>query len=266
MTEHETAPSVPGTEVGNDVELVGWWRFDEASGTRADDRSGHGHKLTATGDPAWTAGGRFGGGVAVDGDGQWLSADGPVVKSDEGFSIAAWVRLDSAVMGSEVALKPDWYAVTAVSQDGPSHSSFYLGARLIEQKHQDAPSTYILRWNFTASPENPAGTFDWQHAHARRPIEAAELDQWVLLVGVYDPATGTARVYVPGNDDSGEKTLPDGWPKWNAPGGFQVGRGKFREEPVDQWPGSIGQVRAYRGLLTAADAASLYTQDKLAGA
>lgn len=266
MTEHESVGSDPGADAGQPVKLVGWWRFDEASGAQADDLSGHGHKLTTTGGPAWTAGGRFGGGVALDGANQWLSTDGPVVRSDESFSIAAWVRLDSAVMGGVLALQPDWYAITAVSQDGPSHSPFYLGARLIEQPQPGGSSTYSLRWNLTASPANPGGSVDWMHAHAQRPVDVSELDQWVLLVGVYDPAAGKARLYVPGNEDGGEAVLPEGWPKWNAEGSFQLGQARYRDAEADQWPGSIGQVRAYSGVLTVADAASLYAEDKLAGA
>jgi len=247
-------------------DLVGWWRFDQGSGPEAEDLSSHGHDLAATGAPAWTDGGRFGGGVAFDGVSQWLSTDGPVVRSDQSFSIAAWVRLDSAVLGGELALQPDWFAVTAVSQDGPSHSPFYLGARLIEEPQPDGSMNYSLRWNFTAAPVDGSetGPVDWIHAHAQRPIDVSELDRWVLLVGVYDLEAGQARLYVPGNEDSGEADLPGGWPFWRADGGFQLGQARFRDATSDQWPGSVGQVRAYSGVLSASDAESLYAADTLA--
>jgi Concanavalin A-like lectin/glucanases superfamily len=252
-------------ENGHHVKLVGWWNFDEAEGPAAEDRSGHGHKLTPTGGPKWTAGGRFGGGVALDGASQWLSTAGPVIKSDESFSIAAWVRLDSSVMGDELALQPDWYAITAVSQDGPLISPFYLGARLIAQPAADGSTTQSLRWNFTASPvDGETAKVEWAAAHSQRPIDVSELDQWVLLVGVYDLEAAVARLYVPSKSDGGECPLEQPWTKWHAEGPFRLGQARYRAAEADQWPGSVGQVRAYSGVLTAADAESLYANDTLA--
>jgi hypothetical protein len=251
------------------VRLLGWWRFDEAAGESVADLSGHGHPLTLTGGPVWVAGGKFGGGYALDGTTQWLSTDGPVVDSDKSLSIAAWVRLDSAVLGGELALQPDWYAVTAVSQDGPaaspSNSPFYLGARLIDNPLKSG-TNYTMRWNFTASPaEGTEHEFDWSHAYSQQVIDVSELDQWVLLVGVYDLATGLLRLYVPGNNDEGATRLPENWPAWRADRGLQLGQARFRGDIADQWPGSIGQIRMYSGVLTKEDAARLYAEDKLAG-
>ena len=42
------------------AELVGWWRFDEGSGTIANDSSGNGNDGTFYGDPQWVIG-YFGG-------------------------------------------------------------------------------------------------------------------------------------------------------------------------------------------------------------
>jgi hypothetical protein len=218
------------------------------------------------GGPTWTSGGKFGGGYALDGTNQWLSTARPVVRSDQSLSVAAWVRLDSAVMGKALALPPDWYAVTAVSQDGPSHSPFYLGIRLIDNPVH-SKTNYTMRWNFTAAPVDGSetGPVEWCHAFSQRLVDIAEMDQWVLLVGVYDLDAGYVRLYVPGNDDSAETRLPSAWPWWRADGGLQLGQARFRDEVSDQWPGSIGSVRVYSGVLTAEDAASLYAEDRLAG-
>ncbi|MEJ3746438.1 LmbU family transcriptional regulator [Actinomycetes bacterium KLBMP 9797] len=266
----DTVPSrrralLPQTEQTTTAkELKGWWSFDEPSDVRTKDRSGNGHAMPITGSPTWTGTARFGGGYALDGDSQWLSTEKPPLRSDESLSIAAWVRLDSTVLGGELALRPDWYAVTAVSQDGPSRSPFYLGARLIDNPIGSGLSR-TLRWNFTVSPvEGTDDRFDWVHAHAQTVIDLSELDRWTLLVGVYDLERRVLRLYVPSTGDEGERRLPADWPRWHAEGGLQLGRARFDDAVVDQWPGSVGQLRIYSGVLTKEDAVSLYTEDRLA--
>ena len=53
------------------AELVGWWRFDEGSGTIANDSSGNGNDGTFNGDPQWVVG-YFGGALEFDGSDDWL--------------------------------------------------------------------------------------------------------------------------------------------------------------------------------------------------
>ena len=48
------------------AELVGWWRFDEGSGTTAQDTSGNGNTGIVNGNPQWIAG-YFGGALEFDG-------------------------------------------------------------------------------------------------------------------------------------------------------------------------------------------------------
>jgi Concanavalin A-like lectin/glucanases superfamily len=246
------------------VRLEGWWRFDtaEAGGV---DSSGHGHTMTPSGGATWIEGGKHGGAYTLDGATRWLSTDGPVARTDQDLSVAAWVQLDSALLGGELALPADWYAVTAASQDGPadapSNSPFYLGVRLIDHPLKSG-TNYTTNWNFTASPA--LGTeheFDWVHAYSRQVVQPSELDEWVLLVGVYDLTAGYLRLYVPGNDDEAHVPLPANWPKWRADGPMRLGQARFRGNIADQWPGSVGQVRVYSGALTKQDAASLYARD-----
>ncbi|MFD4791319.1 LamG-like jellyroll fold domain-containing protein [Streptomyces sp. NPDC058459] len=259
----ESAISASGTQ--EPVRLKGWWKLDEASGTEAADSSGEGHPLRLTGAPSWTDGATFGGAVALDGASQWLTSDAPIVESDKSFSVAAWLRLDSSALGGELALQPGWFAVTAVSQDGPSHSPFYLGARLINQAAADEEPSFQLHWNMTAAPVDGSetGPVEWVHAHGQQPIAPSELDTWVFVVGVYDLEAGEVRIYIPGNKDAGTAALFENWPAWRAEGGLALGQARFRDEVADQWPGSVGQVRLYSGVLTETDAASLFTSDKI---
>jgi concanavalin A-like lectin/glucanase superfamily protein len=268
---------------GAPVRLEGWWRFDEGSGDTFADASGNGHTLTPTGGPTPTTGGRFGGAIAFDGATQWLSTARPVLRTDESFSVAAWLRLDRAAMRAGVQLPENHNAVTAVSQDAPTHSPFYLGARLARTNRPDGFEA-SLRWTFTVAPTDDGTTdiIEWCHAHSTQPVE---VDQWVLLVGVYDLSTRTARLYVPGTGDRGTYRLPEVWPRWHAPGGLQIGQARYSDKVADVWPGSVGPtrvgqaryldsvadlwpgsvgpVRAYTGVLTEEDAASLYAEDSL---
>jgi len=89
-----TKPFIPIT----DPSLVGWWKLDEGSGTRAYDSSGHGNHGTIVGNPTWIAhvGGTAlefhglgvpgGGGDYIDcGNDDTLDITGPI-------SIALWIR------------------------------------------------------------------------------------------------------------------------------------------------------------------------------
>lgn len=206
------------------------------------------------------------GAVKFDGTSSSMMTQGAVVVSDESFSIAAWLRLDSDLAGADLQLKHDWYALTAVAQSGAYHSPFYLGARLIEYGGEGT-GDFHLHWNFTVSPidGSETGPVDWVHAYSSRELTSAELDDWVLVVGVYDLHDQVARLYVPTHEDSGETALPEGWPKWRAEAGLQIGHAWYRDEFVDQWPGSVGPVWAYTGVLTADDAQSLHDRGVLEG-
>ncbi|KPK37787.1 MAG: hypothetical protein AMJ65_13795, partial [Phycisphaerae bacterium SG8_4] len=48
------------------AELIGWWKFDEASGTTAYDSSGNGNHGTLIGNPQWVAG-KIGGALDFNG-------------------------------------------------------------------------------------------------------------------------------------------------------------------------------------------------------
>ncbi len=77
-----------------DPNLVGWWRFDEGSGTRAVDWSGHGHHGTLNGTPTWTDG-YDGRALAFDGarSGDYIEVrDYPGVLGKHDRTVAAWIQ------------------------------------------------------------------------------------------------------------------------------------------------------------------------------
>ncbi len=79
-----------------DPSLVGWWTFDEGSGTIAYDYSGQGNDGTIEGDPQWVDG-KIGGAMQFDGDGDSIQLK--FVFTTLGSSsntVAAWVKVPLA--------------------------------------------------------------------------------------------------------------------------------------------------------------------------
>ena len=54
--------------------LVGWWKFDEGSGTVAYDSSGNDLDGTTNGNPPWVSG-KIGGALSFNGSNQYVSCD-----------------------------------------------------------------------------------------------------------------------------------------------------------------------------------------------
>ncbi|MBN1506234.1 MAG: tetratricopeptide repeat protein [Sedimentisphaerales bacterium] len=94
-TENDIAwqqPSALGT-----IELAGlvaWWKLDETSGDKAADSSGNGHAANVQGNARWQpAGGKVGGAIALDGDGDCLEVvDESAFDFTSGVTVAAWIK------------------------------------------------------------------------------------------------------------------------------------------------------------------------------
>lgn len=241
--------------------LEGWWNFEENFGNAISDLSGSNNALVATGNPRWCHKERLAGSVALDGATQWLSTDKSVLYTDKSFSIAAWVRLDSAILNGKLVLKTGENALTAVSQDSLTHSGFYLGARRFEELQPDGTITAVLNWSFTLAPVNMKD--NGVHARSKVLLNDSILDKWVMLIGVCDVEKRVAHIYLPDINELSTAYMPDIWTCWQAKGGFQVGRGHWLKKNVDQWPGSIGSVRVFSGVLSMEDAKKLYDEDTL---
>ena len=273
MTDSRGTVTGNGTGGAGTPRLQASWTFpDRSDVSSVADTSGNGPTLTAPNGGTATDGPKSDGAVMLDGATQWLESERPVIRADQSYSVAAWVRLDAATMGAGMQLPPGWFAVTAVSQGGPSpteltHCPFYLGARQHDEPQPDGSTKTVLRWCLTVAPEDGSTTqreFEWEKAWSNEPIEPTSLDEWTFLVGVVDTSTHTAELYVPAANDHGSATLTDRWPYWEANGPLLLGQALWLGDRVDWWPGSIGPVQVYAGALTAADAASLYTSGRLA--
>jgi Concanavalin A-like lectin/glucanases superfamily len=198
---------------------TGQWKLDERTGTVAADTSGEAHSATATGAVSWTTG-RIGGAAAFNGTNGVLSA-GSVLRTDRSFTVSAWVRLNAT-----------FAHYTAVSQDGVRNSAFYL--------RYDGE---MNRWAFEMNTTDT----DTETLHRALSQQPPGYFVWTNLVGVYDQPAGQMRLYVDGVLQS--TVAHTG--AWNATGGLQIGRGKWRGFLIDYWNGDIDDVNVYQGVLPA---------------
>ena len=182
------------------------------------------HDLTPSSSGVSWVSGRDGQAVQLDGTNGGLSTTQPVVRTDQSFSVAAWVKLDR---------KGGWW--NAVSQDGSRNSGFLLQY-----------SDLLDRWVFNLPGETAGESFV-------RSTAPAETGVWTRLIGVYDSATDEAKLYVNGVFQ-GSAPRPS---VWSATGGLQVGRGKLDGAPWGRFPGAVDDVAVYDRALVAEDISEL---------
>jgi hypothetical protein len=75
------------------AELVGYWKFDEGSGTIAYDSSGNGNDGTLNGDPQWVVG-YFGGALEFDGSDDWLDCGNDPSLDLTKWTITFWLKVN----------------------------------------------------------------------------------------------------------------------------------------------------------------------------
>lgn len=206
-------------------ETMADWQFEDDSDTTiAKDWSFHGNDGRLTGGAAYTYPGynEFGdiGAVRLNGTTAHVTA-GPLLRTDQSFSVAAWARLTRADRSH-----------TALSQDG-QHS-----ARFMLQRAEDCACwRFVMAETDTALPSVAV-------AQAPGPVQ---LDTWTHLAATYDAGTGAITLYVNGELAAEGRTT--GTP-WHAAGPFTAGRTRYDDQPTDFFPGDLDAVRVYQGVIT----------------
>jgi len=161
-------------------------------------------------------------GLELNGSSGYVDLGAPVLNTASDYSAAAWVKLDKA----------DGAFQTAVSQDGPSNSDFFLQYSGADQ-----------RWAMSFAGVRALG-----------PVKP-EAGRWYHLVGVRDSVKGELRLYVDGQLAGTQGAcLPQGTPTGNT----VIGRGKYGGNPVDYLDGTIDQVHLYDRALSATEIEQLY--------
>jgi hypothetical protein len=241
MYDRVVAESELAAIVSRDNAPASSWRFEDEStvggrpNTIARNSVDGGSAATLTNGAAFTAGGAVKGAVRFDGVDDAVLTDGPSVRTDQSFSVAAWVKADRLVTGTHM---------TAVSQLGAFNSGFALQYNSGHQK-----------WLFLfASADGEPATWGGA-ASSQQPVTG----QWVHLAGVYDAAARQLRIYVNGQLGGSQPWTST----WHATGPVAIGRGMWRGQPSEHWPGSIDEVRLYTRALSEADVRAIVSQDNV---
>lgn len=240
-------------------ELRAYWNFSNIQKDRVPDLSANDNYLFSTGRPNFINDSSLNNVVELNGRTQWLSTKAPIVATDQSFSITAWVRLNGNLLGGNIDLGKGQNALTAVSQDSDTHAGFYLGIRKYKVTAASNNHRSIYRWCFALAPI--AMDMPGIHASSKCLLNSDDLDRWILLVAVSDVENRCVQLHLPSLNETQVTPMQDSWKLWNSTKGFQIGRGQWDKQIVDQWPGSIGPVRVFRGVLSFEQSQLLYYED-----
>lgn len=204
--------------------LVAQWRFDEKTGRRVADASGHGHTGQLRGNPTWTDG-IAGGALQLDGKGDYVGiGTNPEFNITGQITVAAWFRI--------------------ASFDKESQAIVTKGDRAWRlQKNRGTHSLLFACFGLKTADE-------WGATRGRTKVDD---DRWHHAVGVYD---GTRiALYIDGKLDgsapaSGQIATND----------ESVLIGENSERPDRFWHGLIDEVRIYSYALSENEITALYEE------
>jgi hypothetical protein len=175
--------------------------------------------------------------VSLDGAGEALATVGPVLRTDQSFTVAAWMRAHDIDNTR-----------TALSQRGAEQSAFYLGVRQFTVGGVDQ-----YRWSFTLPSRDDDVGETWVNAsHASAPLTAADLAVWTHVAAVFDATAGQVRLYV-----NGVLVASAAWTfGWASAGPLEIGRAWYSPDggparASSPWAGDIDDVLVYHGAATA---------------
>lgn len=206
------------------------WEFDDGFGDVASDNTPFNHVGTLSGGTGWSPVGHNSGdlgSITFNGFDSMVAA-GPLVHTDQSFSVAAWVQ-------------PDCGAVTqyqnVLGQMGANAEAFNLAFSSCGTA------------KFVMNQTDTAGTASTGYWFGNEPTGA-----WVHVAVVYDAGANTFTEYLNGANvnSAGGPTKP-----WDGAGAFTVGRDPFDSSPDDGFLGSIDSVHVYQGVLSLTDIQTL---------
>ncbi|HUT44724.1 MAG TPA: LamG-like jellyroll fold domain-containing protein [Sedimentisphaerales bacterium] len=214
---------VPGIVLTNsaNAELVGWWRFNEGSGSTCNDSSGNGHDGTVLGTPEWASGPEGFGPALVFNPEICQGVDCGIFDPTNGtgqFTLALWAFWDGTGTYQHFLTKSNgWGADTMMFQ--------------VELWGAHETSTYTDRVGISYAS---AGSV---------PFSIMPKNEWVHLALTFDGSN--AILYLNGIDEEGPKPLSIG-PNVNAP--VFIGVSHAAEGRV--FHGSLDEVRIYSHALS----------------
>jgi len=154
--------------------LVGWWKFDEGSGTTAADSSGSGNTGTLTNGPTWTTGKVGSGALSFDGTNDYVSAPSNIIGTGA-MTLTAWIYaksygsngyariIDNGAASlflvdwdSKLAFQGYWSSPTIVSNSGSIPLNQWLFVALTRTSSNTA--SFYINGALSGTPGQDAGT------------------------------------------------------------------------------------------------------------
>lgn len=220
--------------VTRDNVTSGYWNFDETEGTTARNATAGGEMEVLQPGATFIPAGAVNGAVGFDGTRGYAATSGPVLRTDQSFTVGAWV-------------KPSKLAdMAAVTQDGTAASGLYL---------KQAGGAWIFGMN---SSDTTGGT----PVEARSATGAVQTGVWTHLTGVYNSTAKTVTLYV--NGVQAASTAVPSTP-WTANGPFVIGRGQYGAA-TSFWSGDLDEVRTYSRPLAAGEIQGIVAQNNVTAA
>ena len=213
------AASLPGNQTG----LIGYWNFDEGSGTVAHDTSGSGHNGTVNG-ATWTAGKIRG---ALSFNGSTTNVVTPNIAIGRTFSASAWVNPAVTNQVGFVRILETQYNI-----------GLYVGTDATGKKYQ------LIVNGGAGSTSSCAGGFGCAQG-------GTITSGWHLVTATYDGTTG--KLYVDGAMVASDTfTAPPSSALPLYMGSHFAGQGFG-------WHGVVDDVRLYNRAVTSTEVSTLYT-------
>jgi hypothetical protein len=97
--------------------LIGWWKFDEGSGTVARDSSGNGNDGAIKGDPKWVAG-KTGSALELDGNGDYVEVGSVGISGTAPRTVAGWAKASTTSI-------PAWTTVFGFAPAGSTDGTYF---------------------------------------------------------------------------------------------------------------------------------------------
>ncbi|MEH0576792.1 MULTISPECIES: ricin-type beta-trefoil lectin domain protein [Streptomyces] len=212
------------------------WPLTDSSGTTASDSVG-GLPATLHGAASWKTDVTRGPALNLTGTTGYADTTGPGVDTSHGFTVSAWVKLNSLDGGNS----------TLVSQSDDPSVNTANGFQLYYSSGGGV-------WAFGRRTADTA-TGTWTAAYGTKAVAG----KWTRLVGVYDPDTDRLLLYV-----NGALTATKPFDSaWNATGPVQLGRRLSSDAYGEYANAALSDVRLYPTALPPADAAAPGGNSKL---
>lgn len=226
--------------LAQDPSLVGYWNFEDGSGTNTTDVSGNNLTGVLENEPAWAASpfGQYC--LMFDGSNDRVLIGNPdPLKLTGAMTACAWVRHD---MGTNIGNTAAHGRI--VNKLGNSKAPKQAGWSLnLESWDEPASWAFMIATSATAT------------VGAQAPGARALSNQWVHLAGVYDPSVPAVRIYTNGVL-GGENTVNVPTSQYDSLTNVCIGR-RSSGTTENPFKGLIDEVRIYSRALSPAEIQSL---------